>query len=92
MIGGFKDEEAERIYQRESSRRYGPLSRIILRKLLSIESAITVDKLRSPPGNHLELLKGDRAGQYSIRVNQQFRICFTWRDGHAYDIEIADYH
>jgi proteic killer suppression protein len=65
---------------------------VIYRKLLEIDAAIAVDKLRSPPGNRLETLRGDRAGQHSIRVNDQYRICFTWRDGHAYDIEVTDYH
>ncbi len=92
MIGGFKDEETRRIFDREKSRRFGPFARVILRKLLEIEAAISVDKLRSPPGNRLESLRGDRAGQYSIRVNDQFRICFEWRDGHAYDVEVTDYH
>jgi proteic killer suppression protein len=92
MIGGFRDAEAERIFLRQPSLRYGSLSRVILRKLLEIEAAITVDKLRTPPGNRLEALSGDRKGQHSIRVNKQYRICFVWRDGHAYDIEVADYH
>lgn len=92
MIGGFKDEEAHLIFDRQVSRRFGSRSRIILRKLLEIEAAITVDKLRSPPGNRLEALRGDREGQRSIRVNDQFRICFVWREGNAYDIEITDYH
>lgn len=92
MIGGFKDAETKRVFGREPSRRFASLARVILRKLLAIEAAITVDKLRSPPGNHLELLRGDRAGQYSIRVNDQFRVCFVWREGHAYDIEVTHYH
>jgi proteic killer suppression protein len=92
MIGGFKEEEAERIFLRQPSRRCGSFSRVILRKLLEIEAAITTDTLRSPPGNRLEALSGNRKGQHSIRVNDQYRICFVWRDGHAYDIEITDYH
>ncbi|WP_263379166.1 type II toxin-antitoxin system RelE/ParE family toxin [Granulicella paludicola] len=92
MIGSFKNEETRRIFQREPSRRFGLLARVIYRKLLEIDAAITVDKLRSPPGNRLEALRADRAGQHSIRVNDQFRICFEWRDGHAYDIEVTDYH
>jgi proteic killer suppression protein len=92
MIGSFKDEEARRIFRRETSRRFGPLVRVIYRKLLEIDAAITVDKLRAPPGNRLEALRGSRAGQHSIRVNDQYRICFTWRDGYAYDIEVTDYH
>jgi proteic killer suppression protein len=65
---------------------------VIYRKLLEIDAAITVDKLRAPPENRLEALRGSRAGQHSIRVNDQYRICFTWRDGYAYDIEVTDYH
>ena len=92
MIGSFKDQEAERIFRRDKSRRYASIERIILRKLLSIESAITLAKLRSPPANRLEALTGDRKGQHSIRVNNQYRICFIWREDHAYEIEIVDYH
>ncbi len=71
IIGGFREVEAERIFLRQPSRRYGGLSRVILRKLLEIEAAITIDKLRSPPGNRLEALSGNRKGQHSIRVNDQ---------------------
>lgn len=92
MIGSFKDDEAEAIFNRRNSRRYSRLSRIILRKLLAIEAAIALDKLQAPPGNHLEALKGDRLGQHSIRINDQYRICFVWKDEHAEDIEITDYH
>jgi len=63
-----------------------------MRKLWQIDAAIALDELRSPPGNRLESLKGSRAGQHSIRVNDQWRICFTWRDRNAHDVEIADYH
>ena len=92
MIGGFKDEEARHIFLREKSRRYSSLSRIILRKLLQIEAAYELQQLQAPPGNRLELLRGDRAGQHSIRVNDQFRLCFFWKEGYAYDLEITDYH
>ncbi len=92
MIGGFKDEEAKRIFGREKSRRYGSVSRVILRKLLQIEAVVSLEQLQAPPGNRLELLRGDRAGQHSIRINDQFRICFLWKEGYAYDIEITDYH
>jgi len=68
------------------------LRRRALVKLLMIDHAAELYDLRSPPGNHLEALKDDRAGQYSIRVNDQWRICFIWRDGHAYDVEFCDYH
>ena len=92
MIGGFRDDETERIFFRKPSRRYGAISRVILRKLLQIDAAVTLDTLRFPPGNRLEALRGDRAGQHSIRVNDQFRICFVWRDRYAYDVEVTDYH
>ena len=92
MIGSFKDAETERIFLRKPSRRYGPMSRVVLRKLLQIDAAATLDTLRFPPGNRLEALHGDRDGQHSIRVNDQFRICFIWRDGYAHDVEITDYH
>jgi proteic killer suppression protein len=92
MIGGFKDDEIRRIFLREKTRRFSSLSRVILRKLLQIDAARTLESLRSPPANQLEALKWDRAGQHSIRVNDQYRICFVWRDGYAYDIEVTDYH
>ena len=63
-----------------------------LRKLRMLDAATRLDDLRVPPGNRLEALKGDRAGQFSIRINDQWRVCFRWQDGHAYDVEIADYH
>ena len=73
-------------------RRFQQVAAIAIRKLVQIDSAEELRDLASPPGNRLELLKGDRAGQYSIRVNDQYRICFRWRDGDAFDVEIADYH
>ncbi len=63
-----------------------------LRKLDMLEAAVSLEDLRIPPANHLEALKGDRAGQHSIRINDQWRICFVWRDGAAWDVEIVDYH
>lgn len=68
------------------------LRRTAPRKLLILDAAETLNDLRSPPGNRLEKLRGDRAGEYSIRINEQWRICFQWRDGDAYEVEIADYH
>jgi len=62
------------------------------RRLLYLNQAIVLDDLRVPPSNHLEALKGDRKGQFSIRINKQWRICFSWQDGHAFDVEITDYH
>ena len=92
MIGSFRDEEAERIFDRRVSRRYGKLQKRILRKLLELAAAEELEELKVPPGNQLEALRGDRKGQHSIRINDQFRICFAWRERHAYGVEIADYH
>jgi len=63
-----------------------------MRKLWTLDAAVHLNDLRIPPNNHLEALKGDRKGQHSIRINRQWRVCFTWRNGHAYDVEIADCH
>ena len=92
MIGGFADEEAERIFHRKPSRRYGALHKIILRKLLMLHAAQVIGDLSHPPGNRLEPLRGNRKGQHSVRVNDQYRICFVWKEPYAYKIEIADYH
>ena len=93
MIRSFHDSEAEKVFRRTRSRRFsGPLARIALRKLLVLDAAETVEDLRIPPGNRLERLAGDRKGQYSIRVNDQWRICFRWQQGNAVDVEIVDYH
>lgn len=93
MLRSFRDRETERIFRRERSRRFGSaVSRLALRKLLMLDAAETLDDLRVPPGNRLEKLRGERAGQYSIRINDQWRICFTWASGHADDVEITDYH
>ena len=92
MIRSFRDKETEAIFRRQIVRRFQQVAAIAIRKLVQIDSAEELRDLASPPGNRLELLKGDRAGQYSIRVNDQYRICFRWRDGDAFDVEIADYH
>jgi proteic killer suppression protein len=93
MIRSFRDEQTERLFHRLPVKRLArPLQRAALRKLLLVEAAETLDDLRVPPGNRLEKLTGDRAGEYSIRVNDQWRICFEWSDGDAYEVEIADYH
>ena len=93
MIRSFKSKETEAIWQGQVSRR---LPREIqdraLRKLRQLDASRTVDDLRNPPGNRLEALSGDRAGQMSIRINDQWRLCFIWRDGDAIDVEIDDYH
>lgn len=92
MIVSFKDEDARRIFDGSKSRRYSGLQRILERKLRMLHRARTVEDLTEPPGNRLEHLKRGRAGQYSIRINDQFRICFRWEDGNAYEVEIVDYH
>jgi proteic killer suppression protein len=93
MIKGFKDKEAERLFSREPSRRLpSEIQRIALRKLRMIHRAKNLDDLRVPPGNRLEALKGDRLGEYSIRINNRWRICFVWRQGDVYEVEIVDYH
>jgi len=93
MIKGFKDKEAERLFNREPSRKLAAeIQRIGLRKLRMLNRAKTIDDLRVPPGNRLEALKGDRLGQYSIRINDRWRICFVWDQGDVYQVEIVDYH
>jgi proteic killer suppression protein len=93
MIRSFRDKETERLFRREPVKKLpGPVQHRALRKLLVLDAAESVDDLRSPPGNRLEKLTGDREGQYSIRVNDQWRICFCWDDGDAREVEITDYH
>lgn len=93
MIKSFAADDTQRLFAREPVRRYpAELHKIMLRKLLVVDAADQVQDLRAPPGNHLAKLRGDRAGQYSIRINDQWRICFRWKDGNAYDVEIVDYH
>lgn len=93
MIRSFRDKEAERIFGEKRSRKLpSEIQRMALRKLVQLDNAVTLEDLRVPPGNRLEALRGDRAGQYSIRINQQWRVCFAWRDGDAYEVEVVDYH
>ena len=93
MIKTFKDRGAERLFRRERVKRLGAdVQRTALRKLRMLDAATVVEDLKVPPANRLEKLKGDRAGQYSIRINRKWRLCFLWRDGDAYDVEIVDYH
>jgi proteic killer suppression protein len=93
MIRSFRCKETERIWQGQSSRKFpGNIQERGLRKLRQLSAAATVEDLRNPPGNRLEVLKGDRAGQMSIRINDQWRICFQWSKGDAEDVEIVDYH
>ena len=92
MIRSFRCKETERLFQRESARRFKAIESVARRKLEMLEAAHRLDDLRVPPGNRLEALRGDRAGQHSIRINDQWRVCFVWRDGGAEDVEIVDYH
>jgi proteic killer suppression protein len=93
MIRGFRDKETGRLFGRERSRAVpANLRRAALRKLLILDAAESLGDLRTPPGNRLEKLSGDRAGQQSIRINERYRICFVWRNGNAQDVEIVDYH
>jgi proteic killer suppression protein len=92
VIKSFRSREAEQLHGRERVRRFRAIERVAQRKLRQLDIAAELRDLSSPPGNNLELLKGDRKGQHSIRINEQWRICFVWRDGDAYDVEIVDYH
>jgi proteic killer suppression protein len=93
VILSFACAETERVFRAELSRRFPPgIQRSARRKLLALDAATELRHLAVPPGNRLEALKGGRKGQHSIRVNDQWRICFRWREGNAYDVEIVDYH
>ncbi len=93
VIKSFRDRDTERLFARQHVKRLPPdLQRVSLRKLRLLDAAENVNDLRVPPGNRLERLKGDRSGQYSIRVNDQLRICFRWHGNNAHDVEIVDYH
>lgn len=93
MIKSFAGRDTERLFGREPVRRFpAELHRVMLRKLVALDAAEVLDDLRVPPGNRLEKLKKDRVGQHSIRVNDQWRICFRWRDGDAFEVELVDYH
>jgi proteic killer suppression protein len=93
VLRSFADKETERVWRRQRSRKPGgEIQRAALRKLLILDAAETINDLRVPPGNRLEKLKGNRAGFYSIRVDQQWRICFSWTDAGPENVEIVDYH
>jgi len=92
MILSFADKDTEALWQRHSARRFRAFERVALRKLAQIDASSSLEDLRFPPGNRLEALKGSRQGQMSLRINDQWRICFRWRDGGAEDVEIVDYH
>ena len=93
MIKSFKDKETERIYNQHFSKKLpNAIQKIALRKLMMIDNAETLQDLLVPPANKLEVLKGDRKGQHSICINDQYRVCFKFKDGDFYDVEITDYH
>jgi toxin HigB-1 len=92
VIRSFRCPDTERLFHRESVRRFKAIERPALRKLDMLDAATDLRTLSALPGNRLEALKGNRKGQHSIRINDQWRICFDWRAGHAYDVEIVDYH
>ena len=93
MIKSFKDKETEKIYNQHFSKKLpNTIQKIALRKLMMIDNAETLQDLLVPPANKLEVLKGDRKGQHSIRINDQYRVCFKFKDGDFYDVEITDYH
>jgi len=93
MIRSFRDKVTEKVFNRERVKKFDlNVQRLAQRKLFILDAAETLDELRVPPGNRLEKLSGDRKGQYSIRINDQWRICFRWVDRDVYDVEITDYH
>ena len=93
MIKSFADRDTERLFSRQPVRRFPvSLHRAMLKKLVIVHGASSLEDLKIPPGNRLEKLRGDRSGQHSIRINDQWRVCFRWSEGHAHDVEIVDYH
>ena len=92
MIKSFGSADTERLFRRERVKRFEAFERQAQRKLAAIHAAASLNDLRAMPGNRLEKLKGDRKGQHSIRINDQWRVCFVWKDGDAHGVEIADYH
>jgi len=92
MIQSFKDGETAEFFQERKSRRWQNIKVVALRKLDMINAAAILIDLRIPPGNRLETLSGDRSGQHSVRINDQYRICFVWKDNGAHEVEIVDYH
>jgi proteic killer suppression protein len=93
LIRNFKDRETQKIFERQRSRKLpSEIQQVALRKLRMLNRAETLQDLRIPPANRLERLSGDRSGQHSIRINDQWRICFVWQAGEALDVEIVDYH
>lgn len=92
MIRSFADEETEKVFRHRHSRRFATFERVAFRKLRQIHVVSAVEEPHEPPGNRLERLRGDRECKWSLRINDQYRICFEWRDGDAFEVEIVDYH
>lgn len=92
MIKSFRCKETRKLFETGRSKRFGSISKVATRKLVQLDAAETLEFLRSPPGNRLEELKGERSGQHSIRVNDQWRVCFRWTDAGPENVEIVDYH
>ena len=92
MIHSFADSDTEALFNSRAVRRFKNFERVARRKLLQLHAATLLESLRTPPGNHLEALKDDRKGQHSIRINDQWRVCFIWNSDGAHRVEIVDYH
>jgi proteic killer suppression protein len=92
VITGFRCSDTQALFETGRSKRFAAIAKIATRKLAQLDSAHTIEFLRAPPGNHLEALKGSRKGQHSIRINDQFRVCFRWTKEGPTDVEIVDYH
>ena len=92
MIKSFAEKETRALFETGTSRRWNSIARVAVRKLVQIDSVTTLDELNVPPGNRLKALKGDRGGLHSIRISDQWRICFRWESDGVYDVEIVDYH
>ena len=92
MIKSFRCAETQALFETGKSRRFSGVANVAMRKLAQLDAAETLEFLRAPPGNRLEALRGDRAGQHSVRINEQYRLCFRWTTSGPEDVEIVDYH
>jgi proteic killer suppression protein len=92
VIKSFRNEDTQRLFNDERVKQWQAIENVARRKLIMVNAAVKLDDLKVPPGNKLHKLEGDREGQHAIRINDQYRVCFEWRDGDAYNVEITDYH